>query len=51
MHTHTLPDGVGIVFAVLASQTACLLGYYWGGEVVIVVIAVASNRVAEPGGW
>lgn len=35
--THTLRDGVGIVFAILASQTARLLGYYffnfffWGG--------------------
>lgn len=51
--THTLRGGVGIVFAILASQTARLLGYFLvlGGAVVIVVIAVASNGAAEPGGW
>lgn len=49
--THTLRDGVGIVFAILASQTARLFGYYYFGGVVLAVVGVAPSGVARAGCW
>lgn len=52
--THTLRDGVGTVFAILASQTAHLLGYYLGCVCVLLLLLLLPSmgwRSQAAGDW
>lgn len=52
---HTLCDGVGIVFAILAPQTARLLGYYFffwegGGLLLLLLLLPPMGRLSQAAG-